>query len=90
MRTAEVAASGRNDREASSYPRIQFRIRHILWISIWVSLLLAAIRSFELDYRVVLPLFVGWLVYQATTLWIGGLLTKWFLGWKAGRQTRST
>ena len=53
-----------------------FGIRHLLVISVWISLLLTAIRLSGLDFVFVLSLLVGWSVYQAATLWIGGLLVS--------------
>jgi hypothetical protein len=70
--------------------RIQFGMRHIMVACVWIALLLTAVRLSGLDYRAVFLLLFGWLVYQAATIWIGGLLATWFRRWKAGRQTRST
>jgi hypothetical protein len=55
-------------------PRFQFRIRHLLWAAVWISVLLSAIRVLGLQLEIVLPFLCGWLVYQAATLWIGGRL----------------
>jgi hypothetical protein len=89
-RTFEQPANGSNNGGSPSYPHIQFGIRHLLVFGIWVSLLLTTIRLSGLDYQIVLPLVIGWLMYQAVTLWIGGWLASWFGRWKARRQSRST
>jgi Kef-type K+ transport system membrane component KefB len=73
-----------------SYPRIQFGIRHLLVIGIWLSLLLTAIRLSGVDFQVALSVVIAWLIYQAVTLWVGGWLVHWFGRRKARRQSRST
>ena len=86
----ELPANNLENNGAPAHSRLQFGIRHLLVVSIWVSLLLTAIRLSGLNYRFVLMLFVGWLVYQMATLWAGGRLLGWIGRWKARRQTRST
>src|SRR5262249_47209224 len=84
-------ANGPNqDAMAQHAGRFQFRIRHLLWLGIWISLLLTAIRLLGGWFEVVLPLLVGWLIYQAATMWIGErLILVW--GWfRRRRQSRST
>jgi hypothetical protein len=82
--------AGANDSKDGS-PRFQFRIFHILWLGVWLSLLFTLIRVSRIPYELMLPLFVGWLVYQAATLALGGLIVRrvgpW---WRGQRQTRST
>jgi hypothetical protein len=86
----EQVADSLNSVGPLAYPRIQFGIWHLLVIGMWLSVLLAGIRVSGLDYEVVLPLGMGWLVYQAATLWIGGRLVSWVGRRKARRQGRST
>jgi hypothetical protein len=71
-------------------PRIQFGIRHLLWVAVWVSLLLTAIRLIFGSFELVLPLLVGWLVYQVATIWVGERLIRAWCALRARRQTRST
>jgi hypothetical protein len=54
--------------------RIQFRIWHLLVISIWISLMLTAIRLMGVDFRFALVLIFGWAVFQEVTLRLGKLL----------------
>jgi len=71
--------------------RLQFGIRHLLWISVWLSLLLALIRVCGIPFELILPLLLGWLVFQAVTMWIGGRLFPSLAQWRAQRrQFRST
>jgi hypothetical protein len=86
----EQVANSLNSDGTLAYPRIQFGIRHLLVIGMWISVVLAGIRFSGLDYEVVLPLGIGWLIYQAATLWIGGRLVGWIGRWRARRQSRST
>jgi hypothetical protein len=72
-------------------PSFQFGIRHLLWISVWLSLLLALIRVCGIPFELVLPLLIGWLAFQSAALWIGGLLVQRIVSWRARRrQFRST
>ena len=75
---------------ARPHSGLQFGIRHLLVISIWVSLLLTVIRLSGLDYLFLLFLFTVWGAYQMATLWVGGLLAGRFARWKGRRQSRST
>jgi hypothetical protein len=69
---------------------IQFRIWHLLVLSFWVSLLLTAIRLCGIDVVAGIVLLVGWTVFQAVTLLVGGLMVRWWSRWKRRRQSRST
>jgi hypothetical protein len=89
-RALEQPANSSNNDRPLSYPRIQFGIRHLLVIGMWISVVLTGIRFSGLNYEVVLPLGIGWLIYQAATLWIGDQLAGWFGRRKARRQSRST
>jgi hypothetical protein len=72
-------------------PSFQFGIRHLLWISVWLSLLLALIRVSGIPFELMLPLLLGWIVFQSATIWIGGLLLPRLSQWRARRrQFRST
>ena len=72
-------------------PKLQFSIRHLLWISVWLSLLLALIRVCGIPFELILPLLVGWLIFQAFTLWLGGRLIPPIIRWRERRrQARST
>jgi hypothetical protein len=55
---------------------IRFGTRHLLWIAVWLSLLLSIIRLSGVPFEFALPLLVGWVAYQTTTLWIGGRLVE--------------
>jgi hypothetical protein len=69
----------------------RFRTVHLLWVSVWLSLLLTVIRLSGIPYQLILPVLTGWLVYQAATLWIGSMLAKKLGPWRVARwQTRST
>lgn len=70
-------------------PRLQFRIRHLLWISLWLSVLLTLIRLCGLPYEFILPGLIGWALYQAFTLWLGGKILERFRGCQL-RRARST
>jgi hypothetical protein len=70
--------------------RFQFGVRHLLVISLWVSLLLTAIRLSGFGFGFGLMLLFGWAVYQAVILWIGGVVVAWIVRWRARRQSRST
>jgi hypothetical protein len=89
-RALEQPADSLNNDGPLPCPRIQFGIWHLLVIGMWISVVLAGIRFSGLDYEVVLPLGIGWLIYQAATLWIGGRLVGWLGRWRARRQSRST
>jgi hypothetical protein len=70
--------------------RFQFGIRHVLWVGIWVSLLLTGIRLLGVSFVLVLPLLMGWLIYQAATLWIGERLIRGWVRFRQQRQSCST
>jgi hypothetical protein len=69
---------------------IQFRIWHLLVLSFWLSLLLTAIRLCGIDVVAGIVLLVGWAVFQAVTLLVGGLVVRRWRRWNGRRQTRST
>ncbi len=54
--------------EASEQSRFQFRISHLLWLGLWVSLFFTAVRLSGIPYELFLPLLAGWLLYQAATI----------------------
>ncbi len=91
-----AGAMGWRSTEASSQsqgsePRLQFSIRHMLWIFVWLSLILSVIKLCRLPFEFVLPVLVGWFFYQLATLRIGFYLAH-RLGpwWTNRRSTRST
>jgi hypothetical protein len=63
--------------------RIQFGIRQLMWVAVWLSLLLSLIRLSGIPFAYMLPLVAGWLFYQAVTLWVGRQLLRY------GAQVRS-
>ena len=71
-------------------PRLQFGIRHMLWIFVWLSLILSAIKLCRLPFEFVLPLLAGWFAYQLATLRIGFWLARRLGPWWAKRRRRST
>lgn len=69
----------------------QFRIYHMLWIGVWLSLLLTAIRLAGIPYQLILPLLILVAVYQVLTFYAGRWLAGWAIPrWNRWRQTRST
>ena len=72
--------------------QFQFRIAHLLWLGVWLSLLLTLIRLSGIPYEFILPLLLGWLVFQAATLWIGWQLVRHLGTWSTRRRSfhRST
>jgi nitrate reductase NapE component len=77
--------------ENLSRSRIQFGIRHLLWVSVWLSLLLALIRGCGIPFQLILPLLFVWFLFQAATLWIGGPLMERWVRWRERRRkARST
>ena len=71
-------------------PRLQFGIRHMLWIFVWLSVVLSAIKLCRLPFEFVLPLLAGWFVYQLATLRLGFLLARRLGPWWVRRRRRST
>ncbi len=72
-------------------PRLQFSIRHLLWIFVWLSLILSVIKLCRLPFEFVLPVLVGWFFYQLATLRIGSYLARrlgpWWGKWRGRRST---
>jgi hypothetical protein len=72
-------------------PRLQFSIRHLLWIFVWLSLILSVIKLCRLPFEFVLPMLVGWFFYQLATLCIGSYLAHrlgpWWGNWRSRRST---
>jgi hypothetical protein len=85
-----VGASRSKVEEPPARARLQFRIWHLLIVSVWVSVLLTAIRLSGVDFSIAILLLGGWAVFQTLTLWAGGLLVGWIGRWRAGRKSRST
>ncbi len=75
--SAPRAAENRHSVETQ--PRLQFRIVHMLWIFLWLSLVLSAIKLSGIPFEFVLPLLAGWFVYQLATLRVAIFVAR-FLG----------
>ena len=74
-----------------SEPLLRFQIRHLLWITVWLALLLTVIRLSGIQFELILPVLVAWLVYQAATLYCGWqLFTKLLPWWSRRRASCST
>jgi hypothetical protein len=77
--------------EASEQSRFQFRISHLLWLGLWLSLFFTAVRLSGIAYELFLPLLASWLIYQAGTILVGSVLAVRILPWwQKRRQIRST
>jgi hypothetical protein len=57
--------------------RFQFRIRHLMWTAVWLSVFLSLIRLLGIPFELAMPVLGGWFVYQAGTLCLGWLLMPW-------------
>jgi hypothetical protein len=80
---------GDEDKEVPA--KFQFRISHMLWLGLWLSLMFTAIRLSGIGYELFLPVLLAWLLFQAVTLLLGGLIGRHLLPWvRAWRQSRST
>jgi hypothetical protein len=74
-------------------PQFRFRIYHLLWLGVWLSLLMTLIRLSRIPFERLLPMLLVWLVFQAATLSLGiWLLPRVLAIWRSWRerQTRST
>lgn len=82
------AASANGDPSPSHF---QFRIAHLMWLVVWISLLLTIIRLSGVPYELIWPVLLGGLAYQAFTLWLGQFIVPPIVvWWTARRQSRST
>jgi hypothetical protein len=79
-----------NNSASPMQPWVQFGIWHLLVAAVWISLLLGLIRLSGIRFEFVLPLLVGWLVYQAATLGLCCRLVEWFGHRRMRRKSRST
>jgi hypothetical protein len=71
--------------------RFQFRISHLLWLGLWMSLLFSAIRLSGMSFGIFFIVLLVWLVYQWMTLFFGAMWSKHVLPrCRAWRQRRST
>jgi len=70
-----------------AHKRMQFGIRQLMWVAVWLSLLLSFIRLSGIPFAYMLPLLTGWLLYQAATLWIGRQLLR-YGAWVRSRRGR--
>ena len=66
--------------------RFQFRIIHLLWLGVWMSLLLTLIRLSGIPYALIIPLLLGWGAFQAFTLIVGKHLIRRFGPWWNGER----
>lgn len=66
--------------------RFQFGIRHLMWAAVWISVLLSLIRLVGIRLEVAVPVLAGWVLYQMTTLVIGGMIFRWYGRRHAGRH----
>ena len=82
----ESENAGHQNSRPTPQPHFQFRIHHMLWIVVWLSLVLSLIRLSGLPLEFVLPLVVGWLVFQSATLLAGAQFAKWRDRRRAARQ----
>jgi hypothetical protein len=64
----------------------QFQIRHLLWITVWLSLLLSAIRLSGIPYGLMLQVLVLWLGFQMITLYLGSRILRRFASRQQGSQ----
>jgi len=95
-RYGEVATAGGSDSrlETNGLESVQevaplrFGIRHLMWITFWMSLLLSVIRLFGIPFEYVLPLLAGWLAFQTGTLYLGSWIGPWWSRRKAARAAR--
>jgi hypothetical protein len=53
--------------------RFQFRIRHLMWTAVWLSIFLSLIRLLGIPFEYAMPALGGWFIYQAATLCLGWL-----------------
>ena len=75
--------------EANSESKhLRFGIRHLLWITLWSSLLLALIRLSGAAFQYVLPPLAGWLAYQTATLFLGRRIARRIGPWWTRRRAR--
>lgn len=77
------------DEEGSGRSPFQFGIRHLMWIAAWASVLLTVIRLSGVPFELALPLLIGWAVYQALALAIGGRALPRLQSWQQARRQRS-
>jgi hypothetical protein len=72
----DFARAGEQLEIGDTQARFQFGIRHLLWTVVWLSLLLSLIRLLGIPFDIAMPMLVGWVVFQAGTLWVGGWLLR--------------
>jgi hypothetical protein len=66
---------------------MQFQIRHLLWVTVWVALLLTGIRLSGIPAQLILPVLFAWFVFQGATLYFGWLLVVRIWPWWRGRRS---
>ncbi len=75
--------------EASAEPLFQFRLRQLLWLTVWAAVFMAAVTATGMPL-LLLAVFGVWLVYQAATLYFGAKLVRLLTRRRATRRTRRT
>lgn len=73
---APVIASRPEELLEGQLPKFQFGIRHLLWISLWLSILLTAMRLAGIPLEIALRGFGVWVIYQAAILYAGSRLAN--------------
>ena len=74
---SEVLVEANRIAASTLEPRWQFGLRHMMWLIVWLSLLLSAIRLSGIPFEYAVPLIAGWSVYQWLTLRVGRRLVLW-------------
>jgi hypothetical protein len=74
---SEVLVEANRIAAATQEPRWQFGLRHMMWLIVWLSLLLSAIRLSGFPFEYAVPLIAGWSVYHWLTLRVGRRLVQW-------------
>ena len=74
---SEVLDEANRIAASTQEPRWQFGLRHMMWLIVWLSLLLSAIRLSGIPFEYAVPLIAGWSVYQWLTLRVGRRLVQW-------------
>jgi hypothetical protein len=90
IETAQDTAESNSAVTTAPEPRLQFGVRQMMWTMVWISLLLSVIRLSGLSFAYVLPVLMGWLLFQATTLNVGGRLLPRLERWYGRRRASSS
>ena len=82
-----IATPPADEPTARRTPRFQFRLRQLLWLTVWLSLLLAGATATGQPLAV-LGIMGIWLVYQTVTLFVGAKLLRLVARWRTARRER--